>query len=66
MKENVIVGHKIPAGTGLFNNKDVIIGSQLEMNRIESLKNETSSEEIESVDVELTEAQLILRKKINI
>ena len=46
---------KYQVGTGLFNNKDVIIGSQLEMNRLKSLKNETSSEEIESVDVELTE-----------
>ena len=33
LKENVIVGHKIPAGTGLFNSRDVIVGSQLEMDR---------------------------------
>ena len=42
LKENVIVGHKIPAGTGLFNSKDLIIGSQLEMDKLESLKSETS------------------------
>ena len=51
LKENVIVGHKIPAGTGLYNSKDMIIGSQIEMDRLQSLKNETSSKEDKLVEV---------------
>ena len=51
LKENVIVGHKIPAGTGLFNSRDVIVGSQLEMDSLESLKSETSSQELETAEV---------------
>ena len=30
LKENVIVGHKIPAGTGLRSYNDVIVGSKEE------------------------------------
>ena len=30
MKENVIVGHKIPAGTGLKKYDDIIVGSKEE------------------------------------
>jgi len=30
LKENVIVGHKIPAGTGLRNYNDIIVGSKEE------------------------------------
>jgi DNA-directed RNA polymerase subunit beta' len=33
LKENVIIGHKIPAGTGL-NYSDVIIGSKEEYNNM--------------------------------
>ena len=51
LKENVIVGHKIPAGTGLFNSRDVIVGSQLEMDSLESIKSETSSQELETAEV---------------
>ena len=36
--ENVIVGHKIPAGTGLFDGKEVIVGSQEEIDNLESDK----------------------------
>ena len=35
LKENVIIGKKIPAGTGLVNASDVIIGSQQEMDALE-------------------------------
>ena len=35
LKENVIIGKKIPAGTGLVNATDVIIGSQVEMDALE-------------------------------
>ncbi|MDG1718473.1 MAG: DNA-directed RNA polymerase subunit beta', partial [Flavobacteriales bacterium] len=51
LKENVIVGHKIPAGTGLFENKDTIVGSQVEIDRLESLKKE---------NLEMTEEETIV------
>ena len=35
LKENVIIGKKIPAGTGLVNATDVIVGSQVEMDALE-------------------------------
>jgi DNA-directed RNA polymerase subunit beta' len=31
LKENVVVGHKVPAGTGLRNYDDIIVGSKAEM-----------------------------------
>ncbi len=34
LKENVIVGHKIPAGTGQRNFEKLIIGSQDEMDKL--------------------------------
>ncbi len=34
LKENVIVGHKIPAGTGLRKYKDLIVGSKSEYNSL--------------------------------
>ncbi len=36
LKENVIVGHKIPAGTGLRDYNDLVVGSQEEYDRITS------------------------------
>ncbi len=59
LKENVIVGHKIPAGTGLFNSKDIIVGSQVEMDRLESLKSITSSEEVEAIEVDQEVAEIV-------
>tara|TARA_B100000902_G_scaffold398869_1_gene467274 strand:+ start:8164 stop:12507 length:4344 start_codon:yes stop_codon:yes gene_type:complete len=41
LKENVIVGHKIPAGTGFFDSKDTIVGSQEEINKIEAQKEDS-------------------------
>ena len=46
LKENVIVGHKIPAGTGLFDTKELIVGSQVEIDKLAELKNETTSNEV--------------------
>ena len=54
LKENVIVGHKIPAGTGLYPNRDTIVASQMEMDRIELLKNENSEILEESIKLEET------------
>ena len=34
LKENVIVGHKIPAGTGLREYDDIIVGSKEEYNSL--------------------------------
>jgi DNA-directed RNA polymerase subunit beta' len=36
LKENVIVGHKIPAGTGLRDYDDIIVGSQEEFDELKS------------------------------
>jgi DNA-directed RNA polymerase subunit beta' len=35
MKENVIVGHKIPAGTGLREYDDLIVGSRDEYEELQ-------------------------------
>ena len=35
LKENVIIGKRIPAGTGLVNNDDLVIGSQIEYDNLE-------------------------------
>jgi DNA-directed RNA polymerase subunit beta' len=35
MKENVIVGHKIPAGTGLREYEDLIVGSREEYEELQ-------------------------------
>ena len=34
LKENVIVGHKIPAGTGLRKYEDIVVGSQQEYDQL--------------------------------
>ncbi len=36
LKENIIVGHKIPAGTGMRNYKKIIVGSKEEYNMIKT------------------------------
>ena len=61
LKENVIVGHKIPAGTGLFENKNTIVGSQIEMDRLELLKNE-SPEITEEETIEIAEIVEIIKE----
>ena len=38
LKENVIIGKKIPAGTGLINASDTVVGSQAEYERLMQLK----------------------------
>ena len=40
LKENVIVGHKIPAGTGLRHYDDIIVGSKEEFNEMMQAKQE--------------------------
>ncbi|MEJ6748893.1 MAG: DNA-directed RNA polymerase subunit beta' [Flavobacteriales bacterium] len=53
LKENVIVGHRIPAGTGLYPPKDVLVASQVEMDRLEALKNSADEEVV--LETETTE-----------
>ena len=40
LKENVIVGHRIPAGTGMRKYDDIIVGSKEEYNEIMAAKHE--------------------------
>mgnify|MGYP001077149725 CR=1 FL=1 len=40
LKENVIVGHKIPAGTGLRRYDDIIVGSKEEFDEMMQAKQE--------------------------
>ena len=54
LKENVIIGKRIPAGTGLVQANDVVVGSQIEydqsmrQNEIDNLEDEIIKEEISS------------------
>jgi DNA-directed RNA polymerase subunit beta' len=45
LKENVIVGHLIPAGTGLRTYEKMIVGSQEEYDRLMASKKEALEEE---------------------
>ena len=40
LKENVIVGHRIPAGTGLRKYEDILVGSKEEIKELNKLKEE--------------------------
>ena len=40
LKENVIIGKKIPAGTGLIHAAETVVGSQIEYDRLMQLKKE--------------------------
>ena len=48
LKENVIVGHKIPAGTGMRKFRDLIVGSVEDLNRMNAKDEESVEEKIES------------------
>jgi len=49
LKENVIVGHKIPAGTGLRKYEDIIVGSREEYEEIMASKDEFDEEPVEEL-----------------
>jgi DNA-directed RNA polymerase subunit beta' len=59
LKENVIIGKKIPAGTGLVHAIDTIVGSQVEYDRLNQLKEASDNDpELEKelvVEVEISE-----------
>jgi len=40
LKENVIVGHRIPAGTGLRKYEDILVGSKEEIEELNKVKEE--------------------------
>ena len=46
LKENVIVGHLIPSGTGLRNYERIIVGSQEEYDKLLASKQEEVTEEV--------------------
>ena len=48
LKENVIVGHKIPAGTGMRKFRDLIVGSVEDLNRMNAKDEESVEEKVES------------------
>ncbi len=50
LKENVIVGHLIPAGTGLREYEKIIVGSQEEYDALMRAKEEKEIEEVEEVE----------------
>ena len=43
LKENVIIGKKIPAGTGLIHASDTVVGSQVEYDRLIQLKEQVTN-----------------------
>jgi len=47
LKENVIVGHKIPAGTGLREYEDLIVGSRAEYDAVMEAASRTLKPEVE-------------------
>jgi DNA-directed RNA polymerase subunit beta' len=49
LKENVIVGHKIPAGTGLRKYDDIIVGSREEYEEIMASKEDFDEEPVEEL-----------------
>ena len=48
LKENVIVGHKIPAGTGMRNFRELLVGSIDDLNRMTIKEEETVEEKVEN------------------
>jgi len=52
LKENVIVGHKIPAGTGLRKYEDIIVGSREEYEEIMAARGDESENIIEEEKME--------------
>ena len=50
LKENVIVGHKIPAGTGLYATKDTIVGSKSDFENLNGIEDKIVSQKDEIVE----------------
>ncbi|MBL4753004.1 MAG: DNA-directed RNA polymerase subunit beta' [Flavobacteriales bacterium] len=56
LKENVIVGHKIPAGTGIKEYYEMVVGSQEEYDKLTGAKTAEAKEESEEAE-EVVEAK---------
>lgn len=54
LKENVIVGHLIPAGTGLRKYEDLIVGNKEEYEKLLAAKSAYRAESTESSEEEVT------------
>lgn len=50
LKENVIVGHLIPAGTGLDDYQDIIVGSRADYEKLTDSKEKSLVENVESTE----------------
>ena len=61
LKENVIVGHKIPAGTGLFTASDVIVGSKSELDSLEENSHDLNGQDQSSDSVK--EKKVVIEDK---
>ena len=51
LKENVIVGHLIPAGTGMREYENLIVGSKEELEKLEAAQQAYHSETEQSVEI---------------
>jgi DNA-directed RNA polymerase subunit beta' len=54
LKENVIVGHKIPAGTGMPKLQELIVGSKSELAQLMESKRKAEQEQREAEETETT------------
>ena len=50
LKENVIIGKKIPAGTGLVQAEDVLVGSQVEYDKLNNIEEYSSVDSLTDSD----------------
>ena len=60
IKENVIVGHLIPAGTGLREYNDLIVGSEKEYDELMNKKEDVLIED--NVDTDILEENKVEKK----
>ena len=51
LKENVIVGHKIPAGSGMRKYNNMVVGSMEEYNEVRGAKKEVSEQEVTTEEI---------------
>jgi len=57
LKENVIIGKKIPAGTGLVHASDTVVGSQVEYDSVQLKEEASNSEEKKVVETSGSEEE---------
>ncbi|MFN3598102.1 MAG: hypothetical protein ACK41D_12640, partial [Rubricoccaceae bacterium] len=52
LKENVIIGHLVPAGTGLRKYRDIVVGSRAELEALQATQDRLDSALARTPDVE--------------